>query len=424
MLRIPPGLCFALAMMLLSAFCGPPAASQEEGDQGAQQLDRLRREIQEIEDRLNQNRSREQNLLTELEDYDRQIALRFELVDKLEKERRKTQSALEKSEQELGIIRSDLDKTRGDSLRTASERSAVASLAQRRAVYAYKFLRRDVLRALLTSASIGQWLTRRQYLEIIAAADRGNLERLNQKNIKLADLSQQLSHRHREARDRLERYRRMVAYKERLLAEEKSESQTLRDRRSEREALLKRVRQDKELLARQVEDKKQAALLVESLIKSLEVTRAKIVPPLAPKAALAEIPFSQLKGRMVWPAAGKVLSNFGLQRHEKLATVTENPGIDIGAVEGADVQAVCSGKVTKITWLRGYGNTVILDHQDGYYTVYSHLGQIRVNEGQPVRTGEILGQVGQSGSIAGPRLHFEIWAQREKQDPLLWLANS
>ena len=424
MLRTTHGLCFALAMVLLGALYGPPATSQEEGDQGAQQLDRLRREIQEIENRLNQNRSREQNLLTELEDYDRQIALRLELVDKLEKERRKTQKALEKSERDLGFIRSDLDRTRGDSLRTASERSAIAGLAQRRAVYVYKFLRRDVLRALLTSSSLGQWLTRRQYLEKIAAADRGNLERLEQKNIKLASLSQQLSRRHSEESDRLQRYRRMVAYKERLLAEEKSESQTLKDRRAEREALLKRVRQDKELLARQIEEKRQAALLVESLIKSLEVTRAKIVPPPAPKAATAEIPFSQLKGRMAWPATGKVLSRFGIQRHEKLATITENPGIDIGAVEGADIQAVCSGKVTKITWLRGYGNTVILDHQDGYYTVYAHLGQIGVNEGQSVRTGEILGQVGQSGSITGPRLHFEIWAQREKQDPLLWLTNN
>ena len=423
MVRTQHGLCFALAAVLLSLFFGTPAASQEEGDPGGQQLDRLRREIQGIEDRLNQNRSREQNLLTELEDYDRQIALRLELVDKLEKERRKTQVALGKSERELGIIRSDLDKTRGDSLRTASERSAVASLAQRRAVYAYKFLRRDLLRALLTSSSVGQWLTRRQYLEKIAAADRGNLERLDEKNLKLASLTQQLSHRHSEESERFQRYRRMMAYKERLLAEEKSESQLLRDRRAEREALLKRVRQDKALLARQIEEKKQAALLVESLIKSLEVTREKIVPPSAPQVATAEIPFSKLRGRMAWPAAGKVLSNFGLQRHEKLSTITENPGVDIGAVEGANVQAVCAGKVTKITWLRGYGNTVILDHQDGYYTVYAHLGQIGVNEGQSVRTGEILGQVGQSGSLAGPRLHFEIWAQREKQDPLLWLAD-
>lgn len=419
------GVKFGLAVLLLGIafFTSPAAVAQEEGDQAAQQLDRLRREIQDIEDRLNQSRSREQNLLTELEDYDRQIALRLELMDKLESERQKTQKALENSERELGLIRSNLNRTRGDSLRTATERMTVADLVRRRAIYAYKFLRRDALKALLTSATVGQWLTRRQYLDKIAVVDQRNLERLDQQNTQLAGLRQQLSLKQSEESDRLGRYRRMVVYKERLLAEEKSESQTLKKRRAERESLLNRVRQDKELLARQVEGKKQAALLVESLIKSLEVTREKTAPAPIPRAITAAIPFRQLKGRMAWPAAGKVLSRFGLQRHEKLATVTENPGIDIGAEEGSNIQAVCAGQVTKITWLRGYGNTVILDHQGGYYTVYAHLSQIGVTEGQQVRSGEIIGQVGQSGSLAGPRLHFEIWAQREKQDPLAWLAD-
>jgi septal ring factor EnvC (AmiA/AmiB activator) len=324
----------------------------------------------------------------------------------------------------LQVIRTDLGKTLNDSLRTADERSAINDLIRRRAVYAYKHLRRDILKAFLTSSSLGQWLTRREYLERLAAADYANMQRLNQKNMQLADVSRHLNRRQDEESDRLERYRRMVAYKDRLLAEEKSESKVLKERRADREALLKRVRQDKELLARQVEEKKQAAARVESLIKSLEIAREKTspAPSPAPKFAATEIPFRQLKGRMVWPAAGDVVSRFGLQRNEKLATITENPGIDIGAAEGSRVSSVSAGQVTKITWLRGYGSTVIVDHRDGYYTVYAHLGSIQVHEGQNVRTGEILGQVGQSGSISGPRLHFEIWAQREKQDPLLWLA--
>jgi len=412
----------AVALLLIGGILRA-APAQEEADQAAQQLDRLRREIQEFEKRLNQSRDREQDLLGELEDCDHEIALRTELIQKLEVERQKAQLALEASKRELRSIQQDLDQTHGDSLRAATQRETLADLVKCRAVYAYKNFRRDALKAFLTAGSFSQWLTRQEYLKRIAAADRSNLLRLDQKNVQLAVISSQLTYRRSEENDRLGRYRKTTAYKEQLLAEEKTESQALKERRADRENLLKRVRKDQELLAKQLEDKKQAAERIESLIKTLETQREKARPRPVPLALAPEVPFQQLKGRLNWPAIGSVVSRFGLQRHEKLATVTENPGIDIAAEEGAPVTSVCAGQVTKITWLRGYGNTVIMDHRDGYYTVYAHLEQIQVREGQNVKTGEVIGQVGQSGSISGPRLHFEIWAQREKQDPMDWLSS-
>ena len=98
--------------------------------------------------------------------------------------------------------------------------------------------------------------------------------------------------------------------------------------------------------------------------------------------------------------------------------------VESGIIEkGAEVKILPTGQITKITWLRGYGNTILIDHKDGYYTVYAHLGTILVREGQIVEAGEVIARVGQSGTLEGPRLHFEIWAQREKQDPLSWLVS-
>jgi septal ring factor EnvC (AmiA/AmiB activator) len=394
-----------------------------EAEQAAQQLDRLRREIQEFEKRLSETRHREQNLLGELEDYDREIVLRTELISRLEEEKKRAQQALQSAGRELDAVLERIGKTRTDSINTAKEKEALADLVKRRTIYAYKYLKRDIFKSLFTSRSVLQWFTRQEYLRRIAAADRSNLMRLDQKDQELAEISSELAQRRAQVDQRLQQYQKAAAYKEKLLQEESTEADILKKRRTEREALLKKVRQDKTALSQQLEEKKQAAQRIESLIRTLEKEResAPVVPP--PAALIPEIPFQQLQGKLDWPTLGRVVAKFGLQKHEKLATVTENPGIDIEAQEGAPVTAVSAGTVTKITWLRGYGNTIIVDHRDGYYTVYAHLGQIQVKEGQTVRRGERIADVGQSGSISGPRLHFEIWAKREKQDPLLWLSS-
>lgn len=410
-----------LLATLPSGWAGGTGLSQEEADQASQQLERLRQEIQEFEKRISESQNREKNLLGELEDFDREIALRLELIQKLEQERNRAQRSLEATQRELGLLQVEIGKTRSDSIHTAQERDSLAALVSRRAIYTYKHLQRDVLKAILTSHSVVQMLTRQEYIKRIAAADRRNLLYLDQKNQKLIRLGNELAERQNEQSVRLERYRKIAQYKNELIEEGNSEAELLKKRRQDRESLLKRIRQDQDLLRTQLADKKLAAQRIESLIKSLEARRESLPTPPGVTWAPA-IPFSQLRGKLNWPTLGRVVSRFGLQRHQKLATVTENPGIEIEAKEGTPVSSVCTGQITKITWLRGYGNTVIMDHHDGYYTVYAHLGQILVREGQIVSGGEMIGRVGQSGSLSGPRLHFEVWAKREKQDPITWLV--
>jgi septal ring factor EnvC (AmiA/AmiB activator) len=424
-LRLQPALALLVALVILGITFPNPRAiqAQDKADQAKQELDRLRGEIQEFEKRLKESSAKEKDLLREVERLEQEITLRGELVQKLEAEKKRSQKALEASWRELHSIQGNLTRTRQDSLRTELDRSVLTDLASRRAVYVYKHFHRELLKALLTSGSVMQWLTRQEYLKRIVAADQANLERLLHKNLKLATLGADLARRESVENSRLQRYREMLAYNERLLKESASQAATLKKRRTDRESLLGRLRQDRTLLSQQLQERKDAASRVQNLIAGLETKRAKVsasLPP-SPNTAL-DLPFAQLRGKMTWPAQGKVISRFGLQRHEKLATLTENPGIDIEAGEGTPVNTVCAGEVTKITWLRGYGNTVIVDHRGGYYTVYAHLGLIQVQEGQLVRAGESIGSVGESGSLSGSRLHFEIWIKREKQDPLDWLA--
>ena len=79
------------------------------------------------------------------------------------------------------------------------------------------------------------------------------------------------------------------------------------------------------------------------------------------------------------------------------------------------------GAVAYRGWLKGYGNLLVLDHGDGYYTLYAHASQILVDEGDQVKGGELIGRVGETGSVEGPRLHFEVRYQSRAEDPQLWL---
>lgn len=393
---------------------------QVDDEQANRQLEELRREILEFEKRITESKNREKNLLDELEDFDREIALRNELLTNLRKERNKTQKSVEKKQSELNLLQSEISKNQRDSSRTSDERDSLAALVNRRAIYSYKHHRRDALKAIMTSVSLVQMLTRQEYIKRIAEADRNNLLNLQKKNQELNRIGVNLSKAKSEKNRHLDQLRRDAQYKERLIQEENSETALLKKRRRARESLLKKIRNDQDLLRKQLADKKLAAQRIENMIRSLELQREDSYASPG-RTWSPDIPFSQLKGKLNWPTLGKVVSKFGLQRHKRLDTITENPGIEIESEEGSPVTAVGSGQVTRITWLRGYGNTVIIDHQEGYYTVYAHLVQITVREGQVVHDGDVIGRVGQTGSLEGPRLHFEIWAKREKQDPLSWL---
>ena len=137
--------------------------------------------------------------------------------------------------------------------------------------------------------------------------------------------------------------------------------------------------------------------------------------------ALKTKSFKALKGQLPWPAEGRIISKFGRQWNSKLKTTTENPGIDIKGQPGSPIRTVLGGVVTTITYIRGYGTTIIVDHGGGFYTVYSHVTNIQTVVDGQVRNGDIIAYMGDSGSINGSKLHFEIWGKGQKLDPEKWL---
>jgi murein DD-endopeptidase MepM/ murein hydrolase activator NlpD len=115
------------------------------------------------------------------------------------------------------------------------------------------------------------------------------------------------------------------------------------------------------------------------------------------------------------------VTGFGRQVHPRFGTETFRRGVDIEADEGAPIRAVYAGTVLYRGQLKGYGNLIILDHGAGYYTLYAHASEILVEEGDRVRAGQAIGRVGETGSLEGPRLYFEVRYQGRPEDPEQWL---
>jgi murein hydrolase activator len=196
-----------------------------------------------------------------------------------------------------------------------------------------------------------------------------------------------------------------------------------------RRALLAQVRDDRATHERMAAELAEASRRLEALVQELS-RRAAARPPSRPAAIRPgdgegarppAVGLGTLRGQLPWPAAGRIVGSFGRQVHPRFGTETFRHGVDIEAAEGAAIRAVYAGTVIYRGWLRGYGNLIILDHGAGYYTLYAHASELLVGEGEWVTAGQSIARVGETGSLTGPRLYFEVRYQGRPEDPEQWL---
>jgi lipoprotein NlpD len=133
------------------------------------------------------------------------------------------------------------------------------------------------------------------------------------------------------------------------------------------------------------------------------------------KGSREEAPVSDFKGRLTWPVDGPIVSEFGVR------SGAQYNGIGIRAPEGTQVHVAAEGRVGHVGSLPGYGNLVLVEHADRLVTVYAHLKDISVKEGDTVKQGTAIGTVGTSGRVEGPRLYFEVRARSKPRNPLFFL---
>jgi septal ring factor EnvC (AmiA/AmiB activator) len=405
-------------LCVLTVFIAASALSQKTREISRQEreLGKLRNEIAAFESRLRESEKREQSTLEVLDDLEQQSALIQQLIRKLREE--------EKS------ITKDIDGAKGSIEGLETQLHALRTHYAGYVRSVYKNGRVYDVELLFSSNSINQLLIRIEYLKRFSGQRVDDLKKILQKKTELEEENDQLQQTLKNERA--------------LLVEKTKEEQSLKAKAVQRQRVLNRIRKDKKTYRQELSRKTAAVKRIEQMIADLiekeRVKReelrkkreaaaarerkrlaAKTTPPVPSVEIEPTGAFAQMRGRLRWPvASGAIASKFGNQTHPVLKTVTQNSGVDISVKVGTDVVAVAEGEVSLISFIPGYGNVLILNHYNGFRTVYAHLSDIQVVEAQRIREGDPIAKSGDS--LAGSILHFEVWQEREKMDPESWLA--
>ena len=359
-------------------------------------INKMKKEIEELSSKLRKANINETTTSKRITNLDEEIALVNKLIQSLKRE--------ETSNRNKVNVLKDRIKTKEDELELLRTRY------EQRIINTYQKGRVSDLEKVLSSTSWRQAVYRTQYLKIISSIEQKMTKDIE--NILLAINKDKL---------KLESLLRQSIS---LKRDKQKQMTSLRKMRIKREKELNRIRQDKSALANYMQEKSAGVKQLESIIKKVLEDKARSEREeriRQQQQALKTKEFNLLKGQLPWPTEGRVISKFGKQWNSRLKTTTDNPGIDIKGQPGSPIRSTMSGVVTTITYIRGYGTTVIIDHGGGFYTVYSHVTNIQTQVDSEVRSGDVIAYMGDSGSVNGSKLHFEVWGKGQKLDPEKWL---
>jgi septal ring factor EnvC (AmiA/AmiB activator) len=389
----------ALALALVALTVVPVTAQTRRDDplQAEQRkLQQTQKQLKEEKDRAAAARARETSLLAELEEIERRLAAKTAEAARLEARIKKAQS--------------DVQLFRGEIGRLERQRAGqVNALAGRLRVIYRVHAQGGALPVILSGEDPVTRAVAVRHLASLAALDARLIQEYRVTSERLAD---------RKGKEEAQQVELAS------LHEEAQREQAEVDREAaKRRVILAKVRDERAYHERMVGELTEASQRLEAFIRELQAKQRKLarIPP--PKGGIEPpgVGFGALKGRLPWPTEGRIVTGFGTQVHPRFGTRTFRNGVDIEAAVGRDVLAVHGGHVIYTGWFKGYGNLIIVDHGNEYYTLYAHIAEIEAKEGDDVRQGQRIGTVGDTGSLAGPRLYFEVRYQGRPQDPEQWL---
>ncbi len=338
-----------------------------------------------MQDRLDNFRRTQGSILDLLEEMDLQAALLAQEVALIQERIGKTETSLRRTRQEV-----------------AENRAMVETEKQALALW---------LRRLYTKGPV-------PYLALLLGARDAN----------------QLLHAYRYASflteaeaDRLERFRLAVEELEEVegrLMKEEEELNLLQQGRKKRLGSLQTIRRRKH---EELDKIKYKVSETEKIYRDLARTEADLrllletlgndQEPINP----GEIGFDRFQGLLGWPVEGQIRVPFGKRLHPRFGTVTLHPGVAIRVEPGRAIHAIFDGQAVFCDWFRGYGNMVILDHGHGFMSIYAHASLLLVEPGDEVFQGDVIAKTGDTGSLEGPELYFEIRENGLPVDPVPWL---
>ena len=373
---------------------------QKDIDSRKTELQSLRNEIEDIEDRLHRKNKEAISNTEILLSLENKITLTEKLIRSLNKEERYINGLIQTTEKQIREMETLLAKLK-------------KQLTQR-LQYLYVHGRPTILETVLLAEDWNNAIYRIKYLDVLAEYEKILRQEMKQTLAELSDEKIKLV---------IERNRKTS-----LLNEKKNEGSNLERDKQERKNILASINRDKGKLEESRSTKTQIISEMEALIKKLysdkeamKKREEELARIRAERNQATTGNFAKMKGKLSWPVQGPIISKFGTSRNPDTGVVIENVGIDIQANNGTYVKSVLDGVVSTITYIRGHGNIIIIDHGGGFSTVYAQIDKITVHENEYVQKGNAIASVvkAEDGSVS--KLHFEVWGNQNKLNPQIWL---
>ena len=370
--------CLLLLPVNGSAADGPVAKAEE--------LETLRSRMHALQKKLQSNQSRKSSTEQKLQDVEKKIS-------KTSRELRRIDSALKNNSRQLTELQG---RQKEQALALRRQRQHIAGEARA----AYAMGRQQQVKLLLNQeqpSAVGRMLT---YFGYFSRARMAQIESIH--NIM----------------DELHETESSIQSKARTLSElhgrQQAASQRLREKKQAREQVLVQINRK---LANQ-SDELQRLRTNEKQLQKLLASLQELLADIPPDASQQQ-PFKSLKGKLRWPARGKLTTRFGARRGNSGLTWQ---GVMISAPEGASVRAVSQGRVAFSDWMRGFGLLLIVDHGDGYMSLYGHNQALYKEVGEWVDMGEMVATLGASGGQIRSGLYFELRHKGRPINPVRWCA--
>ncbi|MBQ3765412.1 MAG: peptidoglycan DD-metalloendopeptidase family protein [Bacteroidales bacterium] len=396
-----------IAVLLL--LCGGVLHAQDTRKQESRKA-RLEKEIAEINRQLKENSRSSSRALTDLSLVRRKISARQELISESDREIHALNDSMRVRQKEIDRL-----QARHDTLTLYYNRLVRSAYKNRDSRIWYMYI--------LGSENIGQAARRFSYLKGFSREMSTQARRIQETTATLEVEKQRLA----QMKDEAESIRRQRQADVESLRSEENESSNLvaqlqKDRRKYQRDLEKKNR-EVEALNREIAAiiRKATAAKKKGATTSSSKSTAK-----GGKSTSTEVDeklsadFAANKGRLPWPASGTVIDSYGQHYHPvyKNVKLPFNNGVTLAVAKGSQARAVFDGTVAQIVVIAGYGQCVLVQH-GSYFTFYCKLKSVSVKAGEKVRTGQVLGTV---DTISGEdQLHFQLWKDREPQDPERWL---
>lgn len=374
------------------------------GENPKDELKGVKQEIKAKKKLISKTRKVEAVVSTELQEINRNLVQKETDLGRLDQDLRSVETSLGRTGREIERVTDEANKKKQE--------------IERRLVSLYKAGELGAVRMFFSAESFPQMAENIRYMRSILGNDKIIFAEYNEKISELSRLKTDLE--------------RDVIKKERIKGGIELKKREIEQEKSKKAAYLVKVRQDRKSYEASLKELQANAARLQAMMDRLEaLSRRKLSSrhekpgsKLKPLPELPPVPdrgFASQKGRMSLPVRGEIVETYGKHKHPEFNSYTFSKGLSISAGAGSEIKSIYEGSVIFADYFKGFGNMVIVDHGGGYFSLYAHAAKILKRVGAGVARNEAVATVGDTDSIKGPMLYFEIRHQGKPVDPAGWV---